>query len=227
MSKLIYVLSFLILPFMLLSQDEPVETLETSDVKIARHEVGINVTDFLKRLVSFNELEIDDPNSYLITYKILINHERAIRFGLNANYSKSEQEFVTSSFNGDELKSYNFDFRFGLLMNRRLTNHWSAYLGLDLIYGLAHTESSLSNQFQPVLITEESSELGGGPALGIQYFFNSKISISTELSLYYKYIESQTEQDFDNNGFSDQVVNNKRTLAELATPASLYFNFRF
>lgn len=228
MNKLFVVLSFLCLPIILLGQEEVTDAVETNGVKIAKHEIGLNTTSFFKRLISFNDLLIDDPNAYLFTYKILLNHKRAIRFGLNANYNKSTREaIVNSSFPEQSLLSYNFDLRVGYLMTRRLSNRWSSYLGLDAIYSSGHTESFFANSFEPIFLTQETSTLGGGPAIGVQFFINSKISISTELTLYFKYIEIQDEQDFDNNGFADQVVNNKRNAAELATPASLYFNFRF
>ena len=227
MNKLILILSFCSLPFILLSQETPVEIETPEVVKIAKHEFGLNATQFFKRLISFNELPIDDPNAYLLTYKVLLNHKNSLRFGLNANFDNSQQEAVVSGNESDELKSYNFDLRFGYLVNRRLTNRWSAYLGLDLLYSSGHSETTFVNVFEPILLTRETSTLGGGPAIGIQFFINSKISLSTELTLYYKYIETQDEQDFDSNGFADVVINNKRSAASLATPASLYFNFRF
>ncbi len=227
MNKLLLVLSFFCLPFLLLAQEDSIQIIEGPEVKIAKHEIGLNATDFIQRLISFNDLLIDDPNAYLLTYKILLSHKRAIRFGLNANYRSARMESgINSSFPND-LKSYNFDLRVGLLMNRRLTNRWSSYLGLDVIYGSGHIESVGVNVFEPLKITRETSVLGGGPAIGIQFFLSSKISLSTELTVYYKYNEIQEKQDFDNNGFADQVSNSKTSLASIATPASLYFNFRF
>lgn len=227
MSKLILILSLCTFPFVLLGQEDSIESTEKNSVLIPRFEIGINATDFIQRLISFNDLLIEDPNAYLLTAKYLINHKRALRIGLNASFNDAEQGQILNPGSSQGLTSYSFDTRLGFLMNRRISNRWSAYFGIDAIYSLDHVETIIFNGFETTKLSTDRSTLGGGPAIGVQFFLNSKISISTELLIYFKYNETQSSQDGNGNGAPDVVNTSTANNATIAAPASLYFNFRF
>lgn len=131
--------------------------------RLKKHEVGIDIANALTFIKR-------NSQSYLLNYRYNFNRKMSARLGLNLDLSNGESD------------GYYPDVKLGVQRNRR-SKSWVLYYGLDLSY----------SYFKSNAVTTITSRVGASPFLGVQYFFNKRISISTEGSLnYYHYFVTNT-----------------------------------
>ena len=101
-----------------------------------------------------------NEESYLLNFRYHLNPAYTLRAGLNIDLSK-----------GESLGLYP-DLKLGIQKNNHLKK-WNWYYGADFSYSYFKSSSN------PV----ETTRIGGSCLLGVEYFFNRRISIVTEQSL--------------------------------------------
>lgn len=121
--------------------------------KIRKHELGIDIANVLTFLKRNNQ-------SYLINYRYRINENIRIRAGVNLDIGTGNSEGIYP------------DVRFGFQKDKK-EGHWILYMGSDVSYSF----------FKSNALSGNVSRYGLSPLVGVQYFFNNKISISTEATL--------------------------------------------
>ena len=190
-----------------------------------RNEITINATFFIKEFLSFDSEIINPVSPFLITYKHIKNFN-AFRFGIGWNIEKSSEE---QAFGGGELedKTNEVELRLGYERQVPLAKRWMVYLGLDGTYGKFKDVTTFDSGFDVVTTTTDQNSYGGGPVLGIQFFINKRMSLSTEGAMYYIY--SNTEERITSQGFPD--VNSTRKIENqqftFNLPTSLFFGIWF
>ena len=128
-----------------------------------KHEAGIDIANALTFIKR-------NTQSYLLNYRYNINTKTALRAGLNLDISNGESEGTYP------------DIKLGIQNNTR-SKSWVLYYGLDFSY----------SYFKSNAVPTITSRWGASPLIGVQYFFNGRISISTEASLnYYHYFVTNT-----------------------------------
>lgn len=137
------------------------------DGQYKRHEVGIDIANALTFIKR-------NTQSYLLNYRYNINSKTALRAGLNFDISNGESEGTYP------------DVKLGIQRDIR-SKSWVLYYGLDLSY----------SYFKSNAVTTTTTRLGASPLLGVQYFFNNRISISTEASLNYYHFFVTNKDSFD------------------------------
>ena len=140
---------------------------DSKEDAVKKHEVGIDIANALTFIKR-------NTQSYLLNYRYNINKKTAFRVGLNFDISNGESEGTYP------------DVKLGFQRNRR-SKSWVLYYGLDLSY----------SYFKSNAIPTTTSRLGASPLLGVQYFFNKRISISTEASLNYYHFFVTNKDTFD------------------------------
>ena len=185
-------------------------------------EFGINATGFVNEFISLNSND-SDIGDYMITYKYHVG-KLAFRTGLGGRFSQIDDE--TEGGGNRTTKDNKFDMRVGLEMKKRITKRWGFYAGLDLMGGFESSKST-SFTFEEVKVTRASTNFGGGPLVGVQFFINSHISLATEGSLYFNSSKITEKEEFSSNpqfNNEDTVTNNDLLFG---LPTSLFFIIRF
>jgi hypothetical protein len=137
-----------------------------------KHELGIDITNTLTFLKKNNQ-------SYLLNYRHYFNrYKYALRLGLNFDLSSGDSE------------GYYPDVKVGVQKNK-FENRWNTYYGLDGSFAYFKSNST------PISTTR----VGLTPFFGVGYFFNKKISLSTEIGVNFNqfFIKSKNSFDPQNN----------------------------
>ncbi len=140
---------------------------QLNDGQLRKNEVGIDVANALTFIKK-------NSQSYLLNYRYHFNQKYSFRAGLNLDLSNGESEGIYP------------DVKVGIQKNKRDKN-WDLYYGVDLSY----------SYFKSNAVPTITSRFGLSPLLGVQYFFNPRISISTEGSLNYYHFFVTNTNTFD------------------------------
>lgn len=182
-------------------------------------EMSANVTQFVKQFLSLSTSSFE-VSPYLIGARIYrkFNSIRA-HVGINYNYSNE-----TSNFGDNKINILNNNFRVGYQREMRLSNHFSSYLGVDLLYKNDKSITShSSNGFSTEQRVEESG-FGASPTFGIQWNFTNRLGLYTEIMLPIMITHSknyQTGSGIENKSDADNV---KLTYTH---PTSLFLTYKF
>jgi hypothetical protein len=244
----------LVIPFTSLAQDTT--KIAEPPAKKINHEIAINTTLLLKQI--FNLSNNTFPTlPYDVTYKLIIK-KSAIRVGAGINMTNSSLTTSTTSTNQNSApsgpdavvptinKSSNLFYRVGWEKRYTVGTRVAASWGVDFAgqYGKSNSQSSsgfnsLPNNYNFTKTTDNLKMMayGGGPVVGIQVFITKRISVSTEVPLYFQVIQ-QTEvtENFQNNYSSfngwtsstnTQTQTTKGTKFSLTLPVTLYLAIKF
>lgn len=152
-------------------------------------EIGFNMSPLLTTFVSIGQVQSANP-PIAFTWKRIKENRRALRMGFGFNL-RSETGFVEPNTN-------RFYFHIGFERRREISEKWKYYWGGDLLF-------NRENSFRERSLIGDG--VGLGPALGLLYAFNEKISLSTESSMY--------------------LVFGDETSFSFIPPTSIYFNVQF
>jgi hypothetical protein len=140
---------------------------QATETTFKKHEAGIDIANALTFIKR-------NTQSYLLNYRYHLNEKTALRAGLNLDISNGESEGTYP------------DIRVGIQKNKR-SKSWVLYYGADLSY----------SYFKSNAVPNTTSRWGLSPLLGVQYFFNQRISLSTEASLNYYHFFVTNTNSFD------------------------------
>jgi hypothetical protein len=140
---------------------------QAGEISLKKHEAGIDIANALTFIKR-------NTQSYLLNYRYHLNEKTALRAGLNLDISNGESEGTYP------------DIRVGVQKNKR-SKSWVLYYGADLSY----------SYFKSNAVPNTTSRWGLSPLLGVQYFLNQRISLSTEASLNYYHFFVTNTNSFD------------------------------
>lgn len=147
-----------------IGQTDSMPTRQRSIPKLRKHELGIDIANALTFIKR-------NTQSYLLNYRYNFNPKIAFRAGMNLDISNGESEGIYP------------ETRLGVQKNIRNKSAWVLYYGLDASF--AYYKSNA--------VPNKTTRVGASTLIGVQYFFNERISISTEASLnYYHYFITNT-----------------------------------
>ena len=195
------------------------ETESTQKQKF--HEFGINVTTFINEFISLNNNEAD-LGDYMVTYKYHMG-KNALRFGIGGKFRKLDEPVGGGNRISKENK---IDLRAGYEWNKPITKKWSFYYGFDAIGGTFNSVTKAINNDE-ITTTDQNYYFGGGGVIGVQFFINSHISLSTEGSIYYQHETITTKAEFASNPGSNTDETSINDVADFGLPTALFFVIRF
>jgi hypothetical protein len=138
-----------------------------TELTFMKHEIGIDVANALTFIKR-------NTQSYLLNYRHHFNEKSALRTGLNFDIGDGNSEGIYP------------DIKLGFQRSAR-EKHWNFYYGADLTF----------SYFKSNAVTTRSTRYGVSPLIGVQYFFHSRLSLSTEGSLNFNYHKVRTPDSFD------------------------------
>lgn len=257
--KKLFFLSFMFFSLCCFSQQvTPTDTTKKSCSCKFNHEVGINSTLLLKQIFNLSNNTFTTL-PYDATYKLIFGN-MAVRVGAGITMNNSAAQTTTSSTSQNQSpqgpdpqvpttnNSTNFFYRVGWEYRFALDSKWMAYGGLDFAgqYGTSYSQSSqvFNNLPASYNYTKTTDELtlnayGGGPVAGIQFFIAKRISIATEIPVYFMYtkqeeitdnysnvLSSSTGGEYLSSHDSEKVTTSGSKLS-VTLPVTLYLSVKF
>ena len=143
--------------------------------------------------------------------------------------SFKESEKSVDTFDDTEtLRDLSLDLRAGYEFRSKMGNRWLGYFGADFIYTQTIDEQINNSGFDIVTIANNTSGIGGGPVLGVQFRLTEKLMLGTEGVFYFTQTENRSSTTFAN--FAEfnteaEIVKNKEIVTYL--PSTLYLIFHF
>ncbi len=132
--------------------------------------MGIDITNTLTFLKK-------NSNSYLLNYRRFISKGRyALRAGMNLDISSGQSD------------GYYPDIKLGIQKNR-YDKKWNTYFGIDASYSLYKSNA----------VPTTTNRYGLTPFVGVQYYFNNRLSFSTEAAMIFERFYIRTKNSFDPN----------------------------
>lgn len=132
-----------------------------------RHELGIDVANALTFIKR-------NTQSYLLNYRWHFSDKFSLRTGLNLDVGDGNSEGIYP------------DIKLGIQGNKR-ENHWNLYYGTDFTF----------SYYKSNAVSTRNTRFGVSPLVGVQYYFNKRISFSTEGSLNFNFYRVRTPDSFD------------------------------
>ena len=231
MKNLSYIFIVMLFPLFTNAQEErhnhehPEENHKEKRHSDSFHEIGINGTFLINQFLNFSDTET--PQSpYLLTYKVGIN-KHALRIGIGTTFKESEKRIDTFE-DTETLKDLTLDLRLGYEYRKSFGNRWLGYFGADFIYSQIDNEQINDSGFDIVTIAENTSGVGGGPVLGLQFKLTEKLMLGTEGAFYFSQSELKSNTTFTNFpefNTEAEIIKNKEIITTL--PATIYLIFHF
>lgn len=196
----------------------------------AKNEIGIDATWFVKNILNFGGTS-GYSNNYLIQYKRFLKKNQAIRFGVGGRILKRDETMDQTAMQ-DQIKynNYYFNARLGFEFRNTFGKRWLFYYGADLLAWYRYSSQKAIHTATSVYETENISKSvswGLGPVIGFEFALNSRLSLSTEGSLYFMHTH-QNEKYLNKNTPQSNLENtSKNSYMSIQVPLSLYINYRF
>jgi len=204
------------------------EAINQSELK---NEVGIDATGFIKNILTFGNSQYGSggysPGNYLLSYK-RISHNQAIRIGLGGSYSLRTDTGGYNSTTNITDKGKRLDLRLGYEFRNGFGKRWLFYYGVDMLggytYGVSH---SLSTSEGTPDAQSKIYRIGGGPMMGLEFFLNSRLSLSTEGSIYYVYSKEKMDYIFKDNPSANVNALYVRESVNIGYPLIIFIKYKF
>ncbi|MBL7812436.1 MAG: hypothetical protein JNL57_09465 [Bacteroidetes bacterium] len=194
------------------------------------HQLGVNVSTFVKQFLVFNSNNLPEANPYLVTYRHM-GKKWNWRAGLGGNYRFDNTDNQASKVYS-ESDTRKLNFRTGLDKTIPVSPKWNIYLGADL-FTLQSNEKTYSRFTNSGGFTTHSnikrreSWYGIAPNTGIEWRFNSRISLYTEMYLQcYRRMSSEKTWSVNSQGISSTPNQNFINSGNISftMPVSVFFN---
>jgi len=152
-----------------------------------------------------------------------------LRFGIGGNaWNRNETRDQANIQDQTKIKSYRFRARMGYEFRNHFGKRWLFYYGGDLLAGYYLMHQNTVHTSTSVYKSEVKSRTftwGIGPVIGFEFALNSRLSLSTEGSLYF--MHSHKKDDYSVTNASPRKTISKSSFVTIQTPLSLFINYRF
>lgn len=203
---------------------------QSDSSKKHRHEVGADITGFVKHFLNFSENSYYAP-TYYISYRYHFKKSN-IRFGIGGMYTQnfSYPYIINNEEKVFENTSSDFSFRVGYERAVTLSPRWQTFYGIDLRPSFVETKNEIDYQNGGYIngSVSTSQVYGIAPLLGFRYKISNRVSILTEMSFNYNLQKLNNQKTFlslDNNLYpsipNGKKVSTKSLSASFSQPIFL------
>ena len=211
----------------------------TSNLK---NDIGINVNAILNKVI-FKKVNDEITNPFpdqlsVLTYRHFVSPKVAVRLGLGFDQF-SRNDTVASPFSNQLIEEDKFRFyavHFGIQKNVIDAKKVKLSLGWDWFFR-GELQDITRNDFfftggidlEETIFTSIYKEniVGFGIPMGVQYFINDYILISTEFSLEIFNKFSKQKAEFNGNREDEYRKNPNEVNVKLRPPLALFIHYRF
>lgn len=208
------------------------QTTEETVPRSYKHQMGMNVTFFVKQFFTPNDTFIKQGNAPAFTYKFIPNG-RGLRTGLtlmvsNTNTNPNTGQSITST------RSTAMGIRAGYEIRKQLDKRWLCYYGGDVFYNYTFntrktvfTASGFPPKQNESVDDNLAASLGAGPVLGFEFKLGNRVSFNAEANAYMAYTEER--RWVRNTLFAGGNTNSYSSKFgfDIVIPTTLFFVFNF
>lgn len=190
-----------------------------------RIEPFFNITDVLVKFTgNGNNSSLIFTSPFIIGAKIRNKSDKgAFRVGTNFNVDISDDNLATLSRTTQ--KDF-YSFTMGYEWRRKIAEKFSVHAGIDVSY-LDEINKTTVNDFGngKSIFSNRRNGPGGGAVFGFSWHITNRITLFTESSLSFYYL-NQYEYVLDNSNFKSIRVNKTQVLFRPVAPNSLFLIFK-
>lgn len=199
-------------------KEEEKTTYETKEKKSNFH-LGLNATTVISSFVG-NESLIE-ASDFPLLMRIGANK---FHFRLAAGVGTSSTEFFDQIAGIQRINDFNEYFgKGGIELDVFEENKWRMYTGVDAIYSLS-IDKITSFSFDQVILKNTVNTIGLGPIIGLKYFLNDRIYLSTEATIYgFMRMTKLTQEE---NGVIQTLNDATDYSGSIQSPIFLYLNLK-
>ena len=184
---------------------------EEEYVSFRKKEISINATQFIESLFSLNNTSLVEQNASSVLFKSG-NGKIYFRSGLSMDHrsTKEDNSKVTSSLIG---------MRAGIEQKNRIGKKWALNSGVGLVLNSLSEKTKVTDPIFPGFEFSESTiQTGLEGVLGIQFFVNERIALSTESYFLASVAYTQTKQG------GVKLPDEDSNAVRFILPSSIYFS---
>jgi hypothetical protein len=206
------------------SKPQPEENTQRPRLHL-QHELGLNATSLLNKVFRASP-DSANNNPYLLTYR-LSKRQFGIRVGAGGDYRVTTRR-ETGFQDSDTRTVRNWDARFGLDYRARLGRRWTATLALDAVGSYRLDKEVNDSGFDVIERVQQFSAWGGGPSIGLAFWFTPRLGIFTEANFYFLSGKNESARRFKNFPELDDQLNTQ-DIKELrkTMPSSVFLVYKF
>lgn len=148
------------------------------------HEIGLDVTAFIKQFTTFNGSGFILDPVYQFTYRYKTKFGNA-RFGIGGAYQESEYQDLWISDSTIRTRMENMvSARIGWEFKTEISRRWQAFYGIDFRPNFYYNRNDSYNyDFEYIIGREEKTTIMGvAPLLGFRFRLTERLSLTTEAS---------------------------------------------
>lgn len=191
-----------------------------------RHELGVNATTLIGRFFRSDSFPNNTENPYMLTYRMSKG-----RFGLRLGAgAKHHYDKVSEAGFADYESKQNtrIDARLGLDYAMTLGRRFTGTVGVDFAMNRSVDKAVQDSGFDVIETTDQSVGWGGGPFVGLHFWFNRHFALYTEASFYFMSATTERGRIFKNfPELDDEVTTTESTDLVTQLPTSIFFIYRF
>lgn len=188
-------------------------------------ELGLNITNTLSGFLnSGGQTAPLDP--YLISLKSIKNN-KGLRVGLNFKVRNTDEREDFFSGSRRKTKEIEANFRVGFEKRIPISPRFKLYWGIDAIIQFEKDKVEFFSFNGRIDLDENIYGFGGGPVLGIMFYLNQRVYLSTESYIYGVYRIGKQAQLLDTNNPSPLESEIKELDIIPVYPNALYVTFLF
>lgn len=183
MKKIIFTITYVVMFLPIFSQ-QATSTEVNPIVQSRKHELGIDVSNFIKTYLNTSTSSPFNPSLYMISYRRYFAKSN-FRSAIGGNYFYQESD---SPYNGDSLNKKFYDRRNSFMLRagyeffQNLSQRWQVFYGADLSWNYTHSRNDtpfFTGGYANGTETTTNS-YAFTPLLGLRFRINQRVSLTTE-----------------------------------------------
>lgn len=192
---------------------------QSDTLTTAQHQVGINI----RSIVGFFDFGffVAQPSPYALNYQFS-KKKFGVRAAFGGNFNNLDRDNSDGFDNNQKVRDFNYKLGFNYMILNK--SRFIARAGIDGIrrdFLSIYDSSDLENTN---FYETKSTENGFGPTLTLEFKINDFISVSTEASFYFDYLDQDNIRT--NNGVTTTETI-KGWTSDVYEPSIIYLNVRF
>jgi len=224
MKSIICLISLLVISYLSIGQDQ----IQIQDSTVI-HEVGLDL-NFVNVFLPLDGNNIGRRGGYQFYYRRYRPDKKILRMGLDIGFSGSFDRNQTSlDRNNNEV---DINYRVGWGKQKEVFNKGMIFYGVDWLirpfYSSTRVGESFMNAKDGNFKATYRLTTGVGPFIGLQYNFNDRLGIFTELNYYIRAALTIEDIKFEENARGDTATDKEiiyDDILRLPTSIALFYKF--
>jgi hypothetical protein len=180
---------------------------------------GIQANQLLRQILNFSSSNSAINNPYLLTYSV---NNPMTGWGINLGWGYNYNQITDGdAFTQRKTTISDLAFRIGFEKKRRFGKHWILSSGIDAVIDAQSnkTKTTTPGAAGSVATKNTTNGIGLGPRLALYFNVSEKILVGTELTYYFKALNTRTKVS---GNFQQPDITDSLNKLQLNLPAAIF-----